>query len=163
MGPLRSNHFGPDGRPIMVDVSAKPATVRHAVAEGRVLMSAEAFESVLSGTTAKGDVRAIAELAGIMGAKRTADLIPLCHPLPLDNVSVRIEPLDGVTTGLLVWARAMTTGRTGVEMEALTAVSVACLTLYDMLKSIDRAITIADIRLLEKSGGASGAYQRESL
>lgn len=163
MGPLRSNHFGPDGRPIMVDVSAKAETPRHAVAEGRILMSADALDSVLSGTAAKGDVRAIAELAGIMGAKRTADLIPLCHPLPLHNVSVRIEPLDGEITGLRVWARAMTTGRTGVEMEAMTAVSVACLTLYDMLKSIDRSITIADIRLLEKSGGASGAYRRDSL
>lgn len=158
MKPPQSTHFGSDGRPIMVDVSAKPATVRHAVAEGRVLMSAEAFESVLGGAAAKGDVRAVAELAGIMGAKRTADLIPLCHPLPLDSVSVRIEPLDGGMTGLRVSARATTTARTGVEMEVLTAVSVACLTLYDMLKSIDRTITIADIRLLEKSGGASGHY-----
>ncbi len=160
MDPLRSNHFGPDGRPVMVDVSAKPTTVRRAVAEGQVRMSDAALDSLLNGATAKGDVRAIAELAGIMGAKRTADLIPLCHSLPLESVDVRIEPLaDG--SGVQVRAQAVTSARTGVEMEAMTAVSVACLTVYDMLKSIDRSMTISDIRLLEKSGGASGDYRRE--
>lgn len=161
MDPLRSNHFGPDGRPVMVDVSAKPATSRHAVAEGRVLMSDTALDSLLNGDTAKGDVRAIAELAGIMGAKRTADLIPLCHPLPLDSVKVRIEPLED-RSGVRVQAYATTMARTGVEMEAMTAVSVACLTVYDMLKSLDRAMTISDVRLLEKSGGASGDYRRDT-
>lgn len=161
MDPLRSNHFGPDGRPVMVDVSAKPATARHALAEGRVLMSQAALESLMNGDTAKGDVRAIAELAGIMGAKRTADLIPLCHPLPLDSVNVRIEPLED-RSGVRVRAHATITARTGVEMEAMTAASVACLTVYDMLKSLDRAMTISDIRLLEKSGGASGDYRRET-
>jgi cyclic pyranopterin phosphate synthase len=161
MDPLRSNHFGPDGRPVMVDVSPKPRTVRRAVAVGHVLMSAAAMDSLLNGDTAKGDVRAIAELAGIMGAKRTADLIPLCHSLALDSLYVRIEPLAD-RSGLHVRAEAVTTARTGVEMEALTAVSVACLTVYDMLKSIDRSMTISAIHLLEKSGGASGDYRRET-
>jgi cyclic pyranopterin phosphate synthase len=148
-------HLDSEGRARMVDVSAKPATAREATAEGLVRMSAETRELALSGGAKKGDVRAVAEVAGIMAAKRTADLIPLCHPLPLSRCQVRVEPAE---EGLKVTATTATTGRTGVEMEALTAVSVACLTLYDMLKAVERGMTIEGVRLTHKSGGASGDY-----
>lgn len=148
-------HLDAEGRARMVDVSAKPATAREATAEGLVRMSPATRELALSGATKKGDVRAVAEVAGIMAAKRTSELIPLCHPLPLSRCQVRIEPAD---EGLRVVATTATIGPTGVEMEALTAVSVACLTLYDMLKAVERGMTIEGVRLTRKSGGASGDY-----
>ena len=150
-------HIDETGRANMVDVSAKAVTDREAVAEGFVRMSAETLALALSGDAKKGDVRATAEIAGIMAAKKTSDLIPLCHPLALTKVEVRVEPADG---GLSVTARARTSGQTGVEMEALTAVSVACLTVYDMLKAADKAMTIETVRLLSKSGGKSGDWVR---
>ncbi|MBI1360663.1 MAG: cyclic pyranopterin monophosphate synthase MoaC [Alphaproteobacteria bacterium] len=149
-------HIDADGRARMVDVSDKAATHRRAIATGQVLMSPAALALARSGG-GKGDVRAAAEIAGVMAAKRTADLIPMCHPLMLSNVKVRVnESEDG--SGLGVVAEVATTGPTGVEMEALTAVSVACLTVYDMLKAVDRAMRIEGVRLLEKSGGASGDF-----
>lgn len=149
-------HIDADGRARMVDVSDKPATKRVATAEGRVLMSAKALDLARS-KGGKGDVRATAEIAGVMAAKRTSDLIPMCHPLALSNVKVRVNELeDG--SGIGVVAEVGTTGPTGVEMEALTAVSVACLTIYDMLKAVDRAMQIEGVRLLAKSGGASGDF-----
>ena len=153
-------HFDEAGRPRMVDVSAKPETERSAVARGRIRMGSATLSLVLSGGAAKGDVVRIAELAGVMAAKRTGDLIPLCHPLPLTSVVVSIAP-DSALPGLNVTAEARTVGRTGVEMEALTAVSIACLTLYDMLKSGDRGMRIEGIELLEKKGGKSGDWRRE--
>ncbi|WP_374573926.1 cyclic pyranopterin monophosphate synthase MoaC [Phenylobacterium sp.] len=150
-------HIDETGRARMVDVSGKAVTAREAVAEGRVRMAAETLALALSGDAKKGDVRAVAEIAGVMAAKKTSDLIPLCHPLALSKVEVRVEPADD---GLSVTARVRTTGQTGVEMEALTAVSVACLTIYDMLKAADKAMTIDAVRLLEKSGGASGDWRR---
>jgi cyclic pyranopterin phosphate synthase len=144
----------------MVDVGAKPATVRTATAEGRVRMRPETLALALAGDAKKGDVRAAAEIAGVMAAKKTADLIPLCHPLPLTGVDVAITP-DEAAPGFLVRASVRTTAPTGVEMEALTAVSVACLTLYDMLKAADRHMTIEAIRVTEKSGGASGDFKRD--
>ena len=155
----RLTHIGEDGRARMVDVSGKPDTAREAVASGQVRMAPETLALALSGGGKKGDVRAVAEIAGVMAAKRTADLIPLCHPLNLSKVAVEIEAsADG--SGLSVKARVATTGPTGVEMEALTAVSVACLTLYDMLKAADRGMTIEAVRLDHKSGGASGDFVR---
>ena len=152
-------HLDDQGRARMVDVSAKPATTREAVAEGLVRMAPQTLALALAGGGAKGEVRAVAEIAGVMAAKRTAELIPLCHPLALSAVKVEVAPApDGA--GLGVTARVRTTGPTGVEMEALTAVSVACLTLYDMLKAVDRAMTIDGVRLLEKSGGVSGDFRR---
>ncbi|HET9640262.1 MAG TPA: cyclic pyranopterin monophosphate synthase MoaC [Allosphingosinicella sp.] len=153
-------HFDEDGRPRMVDVSAKPETDRFAAARGYVRMDEETLARVRSGSSAKGDVARIAELAGTMAAKRTGDLIPLCHPLPLTAVAVTVEP-DESLPGLAVTAEVRTTGRTGVEMEALTAVSVACLTIYDMLKSQARGMTIERIELIRKTGGASGDWRRE--
>jgi cyclic pyranopterin phosphate synthase len=150
-------HLDEAGRARMVDVSAKPATAREAVAAGRVVMSAATRELALGGEAKKGDVIAAAEIAGIMAAKKTAELIPLCHPLALSKAEVRIAPVED---GLEVTARVATTGPTGVEMEALTAVSVACLTLYDMLKSAERGMTIEAVRLVEKTGGASGDWRR---
>jgi len=149
-------HLDDQGRARMVDVSDKPATAREAVATGLVRMTAATRELALSGQGKKGEVRAVAELAGIMAAKRTSDLIPLCHPLALSKVEVSVEPDDA---GLAVTARVKTTGPTGVEMEALTAVSVACLTIYDMLKAAERGMVIDGVRLLEKTGGASGAWR----
>ncbi|HEX3408164.1 MAG TPA: cyclic pyranopterin monophosphate synthase MoaC, partial [Caulobacteraceae bacterium] len=146
-----------EGRARMVDVSGKPDTAREAVAAGRVRMSPATRDLALSGGAKKGDVIAAAELAGIMAAKRTSELIPLCHPLSLAKAEVRVEAADD---GLEVIARVATTGPTGVEMEALTAVSVACLTLYDMLKAVERGMTIDAVRLLEKTGGASGEWRR---
>jgi len=153
------SHFDEDGRPHMVDVSSKAVTARKAVARGVVTMQAATLEIVLAGDVKKGDVRAIAELAGIMGAKHTSTLIPLCHPLPLSSVKLQIIT-DTDLPGLIVEASAKTTGQTGVEMEALTAVSVACLTIYDMLKAVDKAMVIGDICLLEKTGGKSGDWRR---
>ncbi|MEM9667547.1 MAG: cyclic pyranopterin monophosphate synthase MoaC [Pseudomonadota bacterium] len=154
-------HIGPDGRARMVDVSEKPASHRTAKASGRVRMGKVAFEASANRDTEKGDPLAIAEVAGIMAAKRTADLVPLCHPLPLSKVNVVISPMTG-ETAFQVDAEVRTTGQTGVEMEALTAVSVACLTLYDMLKALDKAITIEAIQLDEKTGGKSGDFKRQA-
>jgi cyclic pyranopterin phosphate synthase len=151
-------HIDETGRVHMVDVGDKAATAREAVAEGFVRMDAATLDLALSGDAKKGDVRATAEIAGIMAAKKTSELIPLCHPLALSKVEVRVSPADG---GLVVTAKARTTGQTGVEMEALTAVSVACLTIYDMLKAADKAMTIESVRLLSKSGGKSGDWVRE--
>jgi cyclic pyranopterin phosphate synthase len=145
----------------MVDVSDKPTTAREAVAAGRVVMSPATLQLAVSGEGRKGDVRAVAEIAGVMAAKRTAELIPMCHPLPVTSVKVEVAP-DPDGSGLGVTAQVKTTGQTGVEMEALTAVSVACLTVYDMLKSADKSMTIEGIRLLEKRGGKSGDYVREA-
>lgn len=150
-------HIDETGRANMVDVSEKAVTAREALAEGFVRMDAATLALALSGDVKKGDVRATAEIAGIMAAKKTSDLIPLCHPLALSKVEVRVEPADG---GLSVTARVRTTGQTGVEMEALTAVSVACLTVYDMLKAADKAMTIENVRLLTKTGGKSGDWAR---
>ena len=150
-------HLDADGRARMVDVSGKAVTTREATARGRITMRPETLALALSGGGKKGDVRAVAEIAGVMAAKRTSDLIPLCHPLALSKVEVRVEPGDG---GLAVTARVRTTGQTGVEMEALTAVSVACLTVYDMLKAADKAMTIENVRLLTKTGGKSGDWAR---
>jgi len=151
----RLTHLDAEGRARMVDVSAKPATAREATAAGFVRMSPATLALAQTGQGKKGDVRAVAEIAGVMAAKRTSDLIPLCHPLALSKVEVTVEAAEG---GLAVTARVKTTGPTGVEMEALTAVSVACLTLYDMLKAAEKGMQIGDIRLLEKSGGASGDW-----
>ena len=150
-------HFDAKGQAHMVDVSGKEATERRALAEGWVRMSPETL-ALATGGAAKGDVLGTARLAGIMGAKRTADLIPLCHPLPLDKVSLDLEP-DPDLPGIRIRATAKTSGRTGVEMEALTAVSVACLTIYDMLKAAEKGMEIGGIRLLEKDGGKSGAWR----
>ena len=151
-------HFDDQGAAHMVDVSDKPVTARIAVARGAVRMSAETLDLITEGRAKKGDVLAVARLAGIMAAKRTADLIPLCHPLPITRVSVELTP-DPALPGIIVEATVKTGGQTGVEMEALTAVSVACLTVYDMLKAADKAMTIGPIRLLEKTGGRSGVYR----
>ncbi|MEX0644410.1 MAG: cyclic pyranopterin monophosphate synthase MoaC [Parvularculaceae bacterium] len=153
------SHFDAAGRPRMVDVSQKEATHRTAVATGFVRMTSEALALVNVGGGKKGDAAAVAELAGVMAAKRTADLIPLCHPLPLTDARVE-SSVDEEAGGVRVTARVKTTGPTGVEMEALTAVSIACLTLYDMLKGVDRSMTIEDIRLIEKTGGASEDIKR---
>lgn len=150
-------HLDEYGRARMVDVSGKAITAREAVASGRVRVSAEALALVESGDSKKGDVRAAAELAGVMAAKRTAELIPLCHQLPLSSVKVEITR---EADALAVTARVKTNAQTGVEMEALTAVSVACLTIYDMLKAVDRTMVIEAITLDEKRGGASGEYVR---
>ena len=152
-------HIGPDGRARMVDVGDKPVTERVAVAHGRIYMAETTLTLATSRETRKGDPIAIAELAGIMAAKKTADLIPLCHPLPLSSVEVKITPSE-TEAALIVTAQVRTSGRTGVEMEALTAVSAACLTLYDMLKAVDRSMVITGIELLEKRGGKSGDYEK---
>ena len=152
----RLTHIDAEGRARMVDVSAKDVTAREALAEGFIRMAPETLELAVSGTGKKGDVRAVAEIAGVMAAKKTSDLIPLCHPLALSKVEVTVTPAEG---GMAVTARVKTTGQTGVEMEALTAVSVALLTLYDMLKAADKAMTIEGVRLVEKTGGASGDFR----
>jgi cyclic pyranopterin phosphate synthase len=157
MGKL--THLDNKGQARMVDVGDKPATAREAVAQGRVVMNTKTFRKALDGDSKKGSVRAAAEFAGVMAAKRTAELIPLCHQLNLSKVKVDIAP-DKKTNALVVTAHAKTVGQTGVEMEALTAVSVACLTIYDMLKASDRGMVIEGITLLEKSGGASGDYRK---
>lgn len=150
-------HLDEQGRVSMVDVSEKAITSRRAVAEGMVIMSEDTFNRVQSDDNPKGNVETTAELAGIMGAKRTSDLIPLCHPLPLSKVKLRVTA-EANLPGLRVTAETITKGVTGVEMEALTAVSVACLTIYDMLKASDKAMEISNIRLLEKQGGKSGNW-----
>ena len=153
-------HIDQSGKAQMVDVSAKPATERTARAEGAVTMRRETLALALSGDAKKGDVLAVARIAGIMAAKRTHDLIPLCHPLALSKISVDITA-DDALPGLRVETFAKLSGQTGVEMEALTAASVACLTIYDMLKAVDRAMTITDIKLVEKTGGQSGPYRAD--
>jgi cyclic pyranopterin phosphate synthase len=151
-------HLDDDGRARMVDVSGKAVTARTAVATGTLTCAAETIELVRAGKTPKGAVIATAELAGVMAAKRTADLIPLCHPLPLTKAEVRIEQ-DETLPGFRVTAEVRTNGVTGVEMEALTAVSVACLTLFDMLKAVDRCMTIGGIQVQSKTGGKSGEWE----
>lgn len=149
-------HLDEVGAARMVDISAKPATMRAATAAGRITMSAAALNAIRDGSAKKGDVLAVARIAGIMAAKKTSELMPLCHPIALTSVTVEFEVEAGV---VVVTATARTTGTTGVEMEALTAVSVALLTIYDMAKAIDRGMTISDVRLLQKSGGRSGDWQ----
>jgi len=156
----RLSHVGEDGRARMVDVSDKAPSVRTAAAEGRLSCLPATLAAVRDGIAPKGSVIGTAELAGVMAAKRTADLIPLCHPLPLANAAVTIEP-DEALPGFRVTAEIGTVGVTGVEMEALTAVSVACLTLFDMLKAIDRTMEIGGIRVTSKEGGRSGSWSRE--
>ncbi|MFL5086679.1 MAG: cyclic pyranopterin monophosphate synthase MoaC [Xanthobacteraceae bacterium] len=158
MAKARLTHLGRRGAARMVDVGAKAVTERVAVAEGRVTMTAKTLDVVLKGDAKKGDVLGAARIAGIMAAKRTHELIPLCHPLPISQVTVDIEP-DPARPGLVVRARVTVSARTGVEMEALTAVSVACLTIYDMVKAVERGMRIEAIRLIEKSGGKSGRYR----
>ena len=153
-------HIDKDGNAVMVDVSAKADTARSATAAGRVLMQPATARLIESRGVKKGDVLSIAQLAGIMGAKRTADLIPLCHPLPLSAVEVTLA-LDGVANAVNIVATCKTTGKTGVEMEALTAVAVAALTVYDMCKAVDRGMRITDIRLTHKAGGKSGTYRAD--
>jgi cyclic pyranopterin phosphate synthase len=150
-------HLAATGEARMVDVSGKPDTDRAAIAEGRVIMTAETLAVVLRGDAKKGDVLGTARIAGIMAAKRTHELIPLCHPLLLTRVAVDLVP-DETLPGVVVTAEVKTRGQTGVEMEALTAVSVACLTVYDMAKAVERGMRIEGIRLVEKSGGASGRF-----
>jgi cyclic pyranopterin monophosphate synthase len=152
------SHIAASGEARMVDVSAKEDTARVAIAEGSVVMAPQTLALVLSGDAKKGDVLGAARIAGIMAAKRTHELIPLCHPLLLSKVAVEIEP-DAAMPGLRVRAQVKTRGQTGVEMEALTAVSIACLTIYDMAKSADRGMRIEGVRLLEKRGGKSGDWR----
>src|SRR5437588_12288956 len=152
------SHIDEQGRVAMVDTSAKEATVRRALASARVRMSPATVQAVRARRTPKGDPIETARIAGIMAAKRTAELIPLCHPLPLTHVDVRAELID---EGVRIEAEAATTAQTGVEMEALTAAAVAALTVYDMCKAVERGITITDVRLEEKTGGKSGAWKRQ--
>ncbi len=155
----RLTHVSRSGRPRMVDVSDKPSTARRAVAEAFVSVEQETLTAIIDGQIGKGDVLTVAEMAGVMGAKRTAELIPLCHPIALTDLVVEITP-ERATSGLRIRATAATVAPTGVEMEALTAASVAALTVYDMVKGVDRSAHIRDIRLLEKSGGKSGEWRR---
>ena len=158
---MKLTHLDEQGRARMVDVGDKPVSERTASAEGAVRMSPQAFELVAAQGVAKGDVLAVSEVAGIMGAKRTGDLIPLCHPLDLDVVQVEAR-LESGLPGVRISAVAKATGRTGVEMEALTAVAVACLTVYDMVKAVDRGMVIEDVRLVSKSGGTRGDWHRST-
>ena len=153
-------HMDDDGRPRMVDVSEKPDTVREAVAKGMVRMQAATFDLIKQGGTAKGDVLSVAQLAGIMAAKRTPDLIPLCHPILIGDIKVEFSP-DEANSTIEITTTAVSTGKTGVEMEALTATSVAALTIYDMCKAVDRGMKIENIRLVRKSGGKSGTIELE--
>jgi cyclic pyranopterin monophosphate synthase len=155
----RLSHLDRRGRPRMVDVSAKPPTARRAVAEAEVAVSAETLSLVIDGGGEKGDVLTVAELAGVMGGKRTAELIPLCHPLPLTDLVVAITP-DRAGSLLKIRAEAATTAPTGVEMEALTAASIAALTVYDMVKGVERGVEIRGVRLVSKTGGKSGEWHR---
>lgn len=150
-------HFDAQGRAVMVDVSEKPETARTATARARIVMQAETLATVIKGTATKGDVLGIARLAGIMAAKRTSDLIPLCHPLPITSVSLELTPGE---EAIEIAATVKTSGRTGVEMEALTAASVAALTVYDMCKAIDRGMRIEGIRVVHKAGGESGEFEQ---
>lgn len=154
------SHFDDKGQAHMVDVSAKPVTDRIAVARGQVVMSAQTLALITEGRAKKGDVLGVARLAGIMGAKKTADLIPLCHPLPITKVALELTP-DAALPGIVVEATVKTGGQTGVEMEALTAVSVACLTIYDMVKAVEKSMRIEGIRLILKDGGKSGRFEAE--
>jgi cyclic pyranopterin phosphate synthase len=154
---MRLSHVGKDGEARMVDVGNKPVTRRIAVAEGSVRMSETAFRLVERNAVSKGDVLGVARIAGIQGAKQTAQLVPLCHPILLDRIEVDTS-LDADLPGVRIRAEASAEGRTGVEMEALTAVAVACLTVYDMVKAADRGMTIGEVRLVHKSGGRSGDY-----
>ena len=156
---MKLTHLDELGRPRVVDVGDKPDSQRTATAEGAVRMSREAFEQVAAQAVAKGDVLAIAEVAGTMGGKRACELIPLCHPLGLDLIQVEAQ-LEPELPGVRITAVAKVTGKTGVEMEALTAVAVACLTVYDMVKAIDRGMTIEDVRLVSKTGGTRGDWRR---
>ena len=156
MGEL--THINESGQAQMVDVSDKAETTRRAVATGQVLLAPETVQILRDGAAPKGDVLSVSRIAGIMGAKKTSELIPLCHPLPITRVAVELEITD---SGVLISAEVRVTGKTGVEMEALTAVSVAALTVYDMVKAVDKAAIITEIRLEEKSGGKSGEYRRE--
>ncbi|MGD2155930.1 MAG: cyclic pyranopterin monophosphate synthase MoaC [Anaerolineales bacterium] len=149
------SHLDDQGRARMVDVSHKPVSERIAVAKGEVIMEPETLELIRKQGFKKGDVLTIAEIAGVMGAKRTAELIPLCHPLPLDQIIVDLK-LDSELPGVIITVRALTSAKTGVEMEALTAVSLAALTVYDMVKSVEKSMKISNIRLVEKRGGQSG-------
>jgi cyclic pyranopterin phosphate synthase len=157
----RLTHIDRSGRPRMVDVTEKPPTARRAVAEAFVALGPETLSLVIDGHTTKGDVLGVAELAGVMGGKRTSDLIPLCHPLALTDLVVAVTP-DRAAGGLRIRAEAATTGPTGVEMEALTAASVAALTVYDMVKGVERGVEIRFVRLASKSGGRSGDWHREA-
>ena len=150
-------HLDEAGAAHMVDVAGKPVTAREAVATGRITMSAEAVQAIRDGSATKGDVLAVARVAGIMAAKKTSELIPLCHPLPLTRVAIALAP---DATGVTVTATAATEGKTGVEMEALTAAGVALLTIYDMAKAIDKAMVIDGVKLLSKTGGKSGDWSR---
>ncbi len=152
-------HFDKDGRVNMVDIGQKPVSQRKACAHGNVIMERATLDVIKSGNNKKGDVMTIAEIAGIMAAKRTADLIPLCHPLPLSSAKITID-IDDALPGLLVTAKVKTTAQTGVEMEALTAVSITCLTIYDMVKAVDKSMRITNIEVVEKSGGRSGVYTK---
>ena len=156
---MKLTHVDESGRARMVDVSGKPESERTATAEGAVRMSREAHDLVVASALEKGDVLTIAQVAGIMAAKRTGELIPLCHPLGLEAIDVTVEP-DVALPGVRVRATARLTGRTGVEMEAMVAVATACLTVYDMVKSVDRTMTIEGVRLLEKTGGTRGDWKR---
>ena len=153
-------HFDDEGAARMVDVSDKAETLREALAEGQVLMMPETLTLILGQTIAKGDVFGVARVAGIMAAKKTADLIPLCHPLSLSSIDIAFEP-DKASSCVTIRASVRSTGKTGVEMEALTAVAVACLTIYDMCKAIDKSIELGPFYLLEKSGGKSGLFRRK--
>jgi len=152
-------HFDAEGRAVMVDVGGKPVTDRAATARARVVMQPETLAMIRAGTAKKGDVLGVARLAGIMAAKRTADLIPLCHPLPITNVTIDLEPAGEDTVEIA--ATVKTTGQTGVEMEALTAASIAALTVYDMCKAVDRGMRIEGLRVVAKSGGKSGDFTQE--
>jgi cyclic pyranopterin phosphate synthase len=156
----RLTHIDRSGRPRMVDVSEKAVSARRAVAEAFVALGPETLSLVIDGRTTKGDVLSVAELAGVMGGKRTSDLIPLCHPLALTDLVVAVTP-DRAAGGLRIRAEAATTGPTGVEMEALTAASVAALTVYDMVKGVERGVEIRSVRLVSKSGGRSGEWHRD--
>jgi cyclic pyranopterin phosphate synthase len=155
------SHLSGSGEARMVDVSGKPPTERVAVAEGKVIMARKTLDIVRKGDAKKGDVLGVARVAGIMAAKRTHDLIPLCHPLPISQIEVDAQ-IDAKLPGIKITARVKVAGQTGVEMEALTAVSVACLTIYDMVKAVDRGMRIEGIRLIEKRGGRSGHYRAEN-
>ena len=154
-------HFDPQGQAHMVDVSDKDHTDRIAVAEGYVRMSKQVLEIIIEGRAKKGDVLSVARLAGIMGAKKTSELIPLCHPLPITKVALELT-VDPTRPGVRVEATVKTSGQTGVEMEALTAVSTACLTIYDMVKSVEKSMIIEDIRLVLKDGGKTGLYEADT-
>ena len=152
------SHFDAKGAAHMVDVSGKSITERTAVAQGNITMTVQTLDIITKGSVKKGDVLGVARLAGIMAAKKTADLIPLCHPLPITKVALELTP-DADLPGVRVQATVKTTGQTGVEMEALTAVSVACLTVYDMVKAVEKSMVIGDIRLVLKDGGKSCRYE----